>query len=379
MHKTAQFSQVPVKYYGDYLDDLKMMFFSDLLIINMKGIPVVRDGNSFVFEAREYGTKIFTYLVDVVCEGQKFGTITFKPRSHNNAHDLVQFRFDNAVFYTISFFDLKQRLKRLMNWLNLEFIGVSRMDLCIDYTDDANLTEKTINAVLLGKLRVSGRKKDFKPFSHTENGVMKITGLQVGNRKNMRFMRIYDKRLEMQEKGTKEYILDSWRANGLRGQIYRYEISMSSKFFRNIKDVTLENIFDKDWLLSLMELAKKNFFDLKFNTGKSEINKEKSIDFMSFQVVRKLVKSSFKFVARITRTIKESLIGQKRIIKGLLRSYVSNGQDCRYLTPIKAYLQQYQLKDWFYQKIGLYMHEFQKTQIIRDFDYRQFREDLMSC
>jgi len=367
MNNTKQF--VPTKSNGDYVD-LALSFSMDMLILNFKGIPLVQDEHGFKFTPHSYGTKIFKDVLDIDFNGEKFGMLFVTPRSKVISPDLIQLRIDNHLFYTKSLFDLGQRIKTVANLLQIEFSGVNRLDLCCDYS--GHDTHSLLKDLCTNNLLVSGRKKEINFYTETTNGSVTYNGVSVGKRSSSRFLRIYNKTYQMQTKTMKNYISEYWKSIGLVGEVWRFEYQLNNKFLKGIEGVNLDNLFRKDFLLSIFEHAKKNHFDIKENTNKSEINKEEDVEYLDVSMIRDLAKVPFTLVKKLKRTISESLIGQKRIIKGLLRGYVSTGQESSFLAPIKRILSDYDLKSWFFLKMGFYFDEFKKLQISKSFSYRLF-------
>ncbi|AGO49228.1 replication initiation factor [Cellulophaga phage phi18:4] len=363
-------ANVPIQYNGDLLDN-KLMFVTDYMILSLKGIPIVQDTNGLKFSPRDYGTAIFKDVLDVTIDGNIFGTISCSPRSPIVPFDTVHFKLENSLFYTKPGFQLLHYCNRLLNTLQIEFKGVNRLDLAVDYTD-TSITKNVLTCLTSKSFRMSGRKKEVKFFSVTDTGYIDFQGVQIGKRTSSRFCRIYNKTLEMNTQKMKPYIANAWRSHGMQGEIWRFEYQLNSKFMSEIKGLTLNNLFQKDFLISLLEMARKNHFEIKFNTNKSEINKEKTFDFMPMSIIRELAKIPFLYVEKIKRCISESLIGQKRLIKGLMRGYASTGQNIKYLSPLKQILNDFVLSEWFFQKVGYYFDEFKKQQLSKNLSFTLF-------
>ncbi len=368
--KVLKNAKVPIQYNGDLLES-KMMFVTDYMILNFKGIPIISDTNGLHFTAREYGTAAYKDVLDVHIDGHAFGTMYLTPRSPILPFDNIQFKFENSLFYTKTGFQLLNYINRLLNTLEIEFHSVNRLDLAVDYTD-SKITTRLLKGITSDNFRISGRKKEIKFFSVTNAGYCDFQGVQIGKRTSDRFLRIYNKSLEMDSVKMKPYIKNAWRSNGLQGTVWRYEYQLTGKFMKKLKGVTLNNLFQKDFLISCLELAKKNHFEIKQNTGKTEINKERTLDFMPISLIRKIAKIPYLYIEKIKRTISESLIGQKRIIKGLVRGYASTGQNKNYLYPLKEILKDFDLHEWFMMKVGYYFDEFKKMATVKNLSYRLF-------
>lgn len=105
-------------------------------------------------------------------------------------------------------------------------------------------------------------------------------------------MRIYNKTLELSI-NPKQYISDYHKNQGLADDVpvWRMEYQLNARFFDNLykcKDISQKGdikhelvseritwaIFDIENLIALFQLAEKNHFELRYNTGKSQTNKE---------------------------------------------------------------------------------------------------------
>ncbi len=367
--------KVPDRYNGDLLDT-NYAFNLDYLIFNLRGNPILDTSNDLLVNVAEYGTKVFKHRAEIKYKGEIFGTIVYRPRSTVLDKDLVQMQLQNHLFYTKSPNELREITENVIKLLNLEYDGLNRADLALDFMGNQHDIPNFLKGIFDGKFLIAGREKDVNVYTKTKKGRIDFTGIQIGKRSSSRFCRIYNKSVEMQRGTLKPYITTMWEKLNLSGEIWRYEYQLSNKFLREIEDLTLENIFDKNFLFGLMEMARKNHFEVKNNTGKSELNKEKNHNFIDFDKVRENIKASAKAVGRLVRNIKETFIGQQRMVKGLLRSYFSSGHDIRFLLPIRRILNDFNLWDWYNRKFSDYLREFRDKEKIIYMDYYQYEKDF---
>jgi hypothetical protein len=138
-------------------------------------------------------------------------------------------------------------------------------------------------------------------------------------------------------------------------------------------------IFDKVNLYELLKIANKGFFELRENTGKSQVNKEKLIvlfDFLQSQI------SKFNpIIKRLKKVVLSSTTIKKRLAKSLFREYYANNQDISYIVALNLLLEDLDmitekpLLMWFKNKLHFYLHEFRtKEKIVNDFDPELFHE-----
>ena len=227
-----------------------------------------------------------------------------------------------------------------------------------------------------GDFLIAGREKDVNVYTKTKKGKIEFTGVQIGKRSSSRFCRIYNKSREMERGSLKPYITTLWETLGLKGDIWRYEYQLSNKYLTDIEGIDIDSLFNKDFLYNLLEKARANHFEIKHNTGKSEVNKEQTYDFIDFKKVGEIIGLVQNAIGTIRRTIKETFIGQQRMIKGLLRSYFSSNHDIRFLLPVRRILNDFDLWDWYNRKISQYIHEFRFKEMIKCVDLRTYEEDF---
>lgn len=371
--------------YNGYLLDVKQKrqirrgkryaFFMDFLIMNLKGIPIFEDVTKFNFEFSDYGTKTFENKVTINYEGKRFATMVFNPRSRVMPAELVQFQLENYLFYTMPLKELGELVKEVIGAMGLKYKGLNRLDLALDMAIQGEYVTNVLQALNLQYLRVSGRKKKIQYHYETQNGVQVLEGATIGKRSSGRMLRIYNKTKE-NEKTLKTYINDAYDKIGIdKSDVWRYEFQLGNAFLRKI-EINFENLFDIDFLFNLFNEGNNNHFSLKHNTGKKETNKEKDFYLFDFYHVRKYLGYLKVGITRLKRNIKESFIGQQRIIKGLMRSYFSSGQNKDYLTPIDSIINDFRLWSWFEKKKLPYIKEFYKAGIFKTVDVDLLKMDL---
>lgn len=371
---------VSVRYNGYELDNKSKMeqnhfFTMDYLVLNCKGIPDVDLIDQLEFFPNEYGNKIFKYMGTVVYKGITAGTLSFVPRSNIIADDLTQFQIENALFYLMPLEQLREFIKEILTRLNIEFNAVNRMDLAIDFNGLKNDAKQLLTGISVGDFRVSGREKALKFFARTVNGVLTYDGVHVGKRSSSRFLRIYDKSREQSEK-PKTYIQDAWKKTGLCENVWRYEYQLNARWFSEHENVNFENIFNADFLYSMFMRAQKSHFEIKYNTGKKEVNKEKDFMFLDFAKIGEMLNRLQVVITKVVRNINQSIVGQKRLIKGLLRSYFSTNQNADYISPIGSITNDYYLNKWLREKLPFYIDEFVKKQIVKTVEVNKLNKDL---
>ncbi|WP_182859198.1 replication initiation factor domain-containing protein [Flagellimonas aequoris] len=366
---------VPDRYNGDLLDTSYALNI-DYLILNLSGNPVTDTQNGLTIDVADYGTKVFEKRAKLTYQGEAFATMTFKPRSTVIDENLVQMQLENHLFYTSTPSQLRQKVSEVIDILGLDFSGINRLDIALDFSQEQHDIPNLLRGVFNGEFLISGREKDVNVYTKTKKGLIEFTGVQIGKRSSSRFCRIYNKSRELQTGSLKPYITTHWDALGLSGEIWRYEYQLSNKYLSEQDNLSLDVLFSKNFIFNLLEKARANHFEVKENTGKSEVNKERTHQFIDFEKVGRAIGLITGIIGKIKRTIKETFIGQQRMVKGLLRSYFSSNHDIRFLLPIRRILDDFDLLEWYNSKFSLYVAEFRDKEKIKLIDLYRYELDF---
>lgn len=364
MYSNTEFkNKVAVKYNGNLLADLPKITNIDYLVINLKGSPNLNNLQENIrIEKQQYGTKVFQDVVRILIDNVRFCTIIFNPRNTVIDSDLVQLKIENHVLYNLPLSQIKKQIENISYCLNLRIEAVSRLDICTDIENSTEIFRDLLKDILSGSKKISGRKKQLNFYTNSEKGEIKINGIGVGKKSNNRYLRIYNKSLELQEVKSKSYIVERWKEEFEDfTNVWRFEYSLNSQFLKNF-NVNFEDVFSYEKIIKILQIANDGHFQIKENTGKKETNKEKTIFLFSYLEMRKKKELIIQKVRKIYLTIEQSLISVKRKIKGLLRDYYSTQND-ELLKIVTYYTSKYNLKDWLFDKYDSYIKEFEKQSI----------------
>lgn len=370
----------------------KTLINIDYLIINLKGVfyntrlktIINHDSeteNPFSFTQSEYGTKVFSYAQKIYYNNELFASCLSVPRSSILQPDLIQLQLENHIFYTYELDKIKRLIDLFCSLHNLEFTSINRLDIALDQQRDYNYL---INAIINKNLLVSGRSKSVNLYYETHKGQNTLNGFTIGKRSSSRFLRVYNKTFNLKTT-PKDYITDIHKKvfqNDI--DVWRYEYQLNAKFFQDLfKQNTITNakekltfgIFDLSSLLDLLKLADKNFFELKYNTGKTEINKEKSFLVHCFDTLKTYFKQlSSNIITKIKKTIQLTELINKRTAKSLYRNYINSNQSYLYLQTLFTHLLDYNIVDWFNSKLPFYKSELIFKQKIQTYSNDLFYE-----
>lgn len=365
----------------------------DYLIINLEGQPFGEfpENSNFRLKPYEYGTKIFEIRADLYYEDLKIGIYTAKPRSAIMSEQFAQLQFENNLFYTLSNDALKGIINAFCDETNYLFKSVNRLDICLDKSDINNSYRNLYSNVVSGNYLISGRPKNLQSYFETFKGKSILNGFQIGKRTSDKIIRCYNKTLSLQLT-EKPYINDYYANNGLKNDnVWRFEYQLNSAFFRGLNEYSKSNatisqamtwgVFDKANLYELLKIANKGFFELRENTGKSQVNKEKLIVLFDFDFLQSQISKFNPIIKRLKKVVLSSTTIKKRLAKSLFREYYANNQDISYIVALNLLLEDLDmitekpLLMWFKNKLHFYLHEFRtKEKIVNDFDSELFHE-----
>jgi len=355
--------------------------FIDWLTLNLQGIPNITNPK-YNFEKEDYSTRHFENVVHISNDVEKLGTLVFGKRNETIQIDnFCQFKFENHLFYTKTLEELQRLKDDLLKDLELSFHGVSRLDIALDFQNASNKVQNFYKEINNEKILIGGREKDFnkynslRAYSKTKGGVMTLEGLQIGSRKSRKFCRLYNKSLELQ-KTNKSYIHQTWDNLKIKGEVWRLEYQMNSTYLKSIKEFRIDELFNRNFLLSLLEKCMDKHFVFHKAVRGRELNKMPKVNLINLETVKICAKVVTETLTNVKRVIKETLIGQMRMIKGLFRSYFSSSQSLEYILPLTRTLDDFELKSWFEMKKPYYISEFLKKQIMYKYDSKLLSEHL---
>ncbi len=329
----------------------------------------------YVIEKQENGTNVFKNRYFVKHKNYKIMTILEKPISKAININLVQIQISNTELYKYEFLELAIRIETIIKSLGINYKGVSRIDLAIDF-QATNELNKLVNDLMTKKYLLAGKGKKFTPRFVTDDGVLNVETLEIGTRTNDRFARIYNKTIELNIH-PKEYIKNKHLKNGLNGVIWRYEYQIKGSFTNNlnIKNMQIKELLNEKTLKDLFLIAEKNHFEIKQKTKKAELNKQPTVEFID----HKQLTTEEQTIYIIKNNFESSTVVEKRTLKALFREYyLSNQKNITYIENIKTIISRTDLSYFFNNKIEFYVKEFNdKLKRPYIFDYNLFKEHYL--
>lgn len=347
--------------------------FIDYLIVNLKGQPVF-DLNYIDLTDLERGCKNFKKHFEIVINSETIGTLKFESFGALDK-DLCQFQLSNHIFYTKPANEIEEILNDLFNRLDLKFTSFNRVDLAMDMSNQKAYVKGFVNDLDNNLLRVGGRQKKVTIHKYSEAGYLQCEGVTFGKRSSSCYIRLYDKTREISN-NLKTHIIDAWgRLKLNRQDVWRFEAELKNKFFRE-RQFTFSDLFNRNKLMALFNEVIEKHFVIKLDTGRKRVADEKNFAFFNMAFVSKYFKTIIQPIRKLKRNITETFICQQRMVKGLMRSYFSTGQNEAFLTPLKQIINDFMLWSWYEQKKETYIKEFYKKGIFKSLDLNKLQYDL---
>lgn len=199
----------------------------------------------FTYMRETYGTRCFSRLYRVRMpnsEGgmDEFAEIEATPYSSILPEYAVMVRFVNRALYLPDFWELAEEL---LTENNFQCKGISRIDICADFNEFAEINPKAlIEGFAAKRLRHIGRGVGALYFNHGKGAErdefgkpkpdygVNYTGLSFGTHSSDAHVYLYNKTFELLTQGDKPWIKDTWVAAGLDVRnVWRLEVSIKSQ------------------------------------------------------------------------------------------------------------------------------------------------------
>lgn len=231
------------------------------------------DSTEFIYKKEDFGTRVFSRFYRVRTPNEEggldeFAEVQATPYSSILPPYAVIVRFVNRVLYLPDFWE---RAGRFLEQNSFDCRGISRVDICADFNEFAQINpKKLIEGFAAKKLRHIGRGVGALYFNHgkgaerDESGRplpdygVNYTGLSFGTHSSDAHVYLYNKTFELNTQGDKPWIKDTWKSAGLdMRNVWRLEVSIKSQGLK-FKDKTSGRVIeiDKDMIGEESELTK---------------------------------------------------------------------------------------------------------------------------
>lgn len=264
-------------------------------------------------QRQEYSTQQYKYVDFLYFNNDHFATVTHTPHSAILDKLGMIIKLENRYLYSSRYPFI---LSKMLAESNIKFVGISRLDLFLDFQEFLNnlnpqiFIEKVFNLEILK----NGRSK----FATQGATAQKINFeyLKFGTRSANSLVYLYNKTKELQEVKDKEYIRETWTASGYdpTRDVWRLEYSFkpSKHGVIDLEDadyshLTISDLSDIKKLKFIYKAALNQYFSFKINKGTK--NKTEMPDFDLFP------ENSSHFKLAYIPSIPDDVQQAKRLIK----------------------------------------------------------------
>ncbi|MFY0654478.1 MAG: hypothetical protein JXQ96_20750 [Cyclobacteriaceae bacterium] len=355
------------KYNGSPFDKNQFKFTVglDYLTLNLMGkLPIEADEvevleSGFRFINLERPSKHFLTMFNLYYDENLIGVLLAYPREGNKLKpETIQLKIENQNFYDGT--DLKQILQNFFSSFLVEFKNITRIDVYLDSYGFQNGCSLNAFDYLLdeGKVISNTRVKDKSKYSNKKDGAFQTTGFGWGSRSTGRYLRIYNKTLELSQ-GSKPWIENHHRINGLVDQdVFRFEYELRNAFVKNIQQFDWLHIFDPEGIFELLDIARKDHFSFVIEDGKSRNARKEPFELFDWSSLRELPEFVYDYSWKRKKPIGYSRRSMQVLVGSLFKHYVFNFQPESTLKEIKEILNHYELSFWFEKQVGEYLNKY---------------------
>ncbi len=355
------------KYNGGLLDNQKFKFIIglDYLTLNLRGkLPIEVDeatltNGDFKFENAVKPTKHFETLFNLYYQDTLVGTLLAYPRRGNKLNpDTIQLHIENQNFYDDT--DLKSIIETFLFRFSIKYNNLTRVDVYLDsYGFQNGITLNDLDYLLdAGEIITNTRVKDKSKYSKKVENRFMTTGFTWGSRSTGRYLRIYNKTLELLH-GSKVWIDEHHKLNGLVDHdVFRFEYELKNSFLKHIKNFDWSDIFSTEGQFELLDIARKGHFSFVVEDGQVRNDRKTPFPLFDWDKLRQTAHFVFDYSWKRKFPVGHSLRSVQVMVSSLLKHYVINEQPEPTLNQIKQILEQYRLKDWFEKRKDEYLKKF---------------------
>lgn len=178
------------------------------------------DGKVYNMKKKSTVTKLWKEVYSIEWQGREVAILCRAPRSPQLDQFGCTLKLDNRVLYSQSYVTI---LYGLLRALNLQYKGITRLDLCYDC--NYLYGEKRVDEFLMnffshapycaGHIIRSGSRKVIINATRSNTGATMISGMRWGSPSSDIGAYCYNKSLELIEVKDKPWIREVWEENGL--------------------------------------------------------------------------------------------------------------------------------------------------------------------
>lgn len=211
-------------------------------------------GGNFVFEREPYGTSVYAEMYTISLYQKEVAILTCNPRSSALKAGTGILKILNPILYSQA---LSSVIYSLLHDCNIEFLNISRLDLCADFNHfDAypNMQDFFQDFLTLKLLKIGAAKYKVCANAMTDqkHEYFKMIGLQssqhtyqylrFGSKVSKVSAYLYNKTQEFRDVKRKNYIAEAWAANDIdeAAEVWRLEFSLKGDGIKFVNTKTGE-------------------------------------------------------------------------------------------------------------------------------------------
>lgn len=258
----------------------------DWFSLNFRGIFI--SPTLYTEKKRDISSRIFNNISDIYLNGNLLCTVASVPKSPVLPKYLVQVKFSNYYLYHAEF---KSEVERFIQLTGLEFIGVSRIDICHDFESfKYNLHPHTFISNIFKNKYLHAGKSHFSANGRTGQNI-EFEYFKIGANTSNIVCYLYNKTRELECVKNKPYIRRAWELSGIgnKSNVWRLEVSIKGNTFKLLSQLTGEfitfdfnRLFDQLFIDNVYIAAIDKYFKFYYNDNKSKKQRNRVIELFSF-------------------------------------------------------------------------------------------------
>ena len=324
----------------------------------------------YIFDKEPYGTSVFADMYTIYLYGEEIAILTCNPRSSALKKGTGVLKILNPILYQQY---LYEQIWNLMHYNNIQFINISRLDLCADFNhfnDYPDMQDffKDFLTLKLWKIGAAKYKVCANKATEFDCDYFKLIGLQ-SSRHTYQYLRfgskvskisayLYNKTQEFRDVKRKNYIAEAWAANDIdeKQEVWRLEFSLKGDGIKFLNQETklwqaknIDMVCDPDQRINLYNALYLKYWDYRVNDGQKRKDRMKRANLLPIEssILKPVVITGSDVTDR----------EQKRMITAIERTY----DEVRYKrqtrneqieASIQALTEFCGLKKWHTEKFG---------------------------
>lgn len=197
-------------------------------------------GGDFVFNREPYGTSVYADMYTITLYQKEVAILTCNPRSSALKAGTGILKILNPILYNQA---LSSVIYSLLYECNIEFLNISRLDLCADFNHFENYPNMqdffqdflTLKLLKIGAAKykvcadaMTNQKQEYFKMIGLQSSQHTYQYLRFGSKVSKVSAYLYNKTQEFRDVKRKNYIAEAWAANNIdeSAEVWRLEFSL---------------------------------------------------------------------------------------------------------------------------------------------------------